>query len=88
MSHSLYHVNEEAPSDEDFKNLYNAHLALTQKQPDKMKRMRRYVEQWTCWLQLGLTMIKELETSVQALLPSLFSHWSTGALTVMSGVSR
>ncbi len=41
-------------------------------QPDTMKRMRRYLGQWSRWLKLGLTTIKEFATSVETHLPSLF----------------
>lgn len=84
---SLYQVDEPAPKDEDFKNILFPLLAAS-KQPERLKRLRKYIDQWTCWLKLGLTMIKELETCVHAFLPSLFSHWSAGAQTKSSGVSR
>ena len=70
--HILYQVDEPAPKDEDFKNILLPLLA-TAKQPDRIMRLRKYTDQWTCWLKLGFTIIKELETCVQALLASLFS---------------
>ena len=84
---SLYQVDEGAPKDEDFKNILLPLLAAA-KRPERLKRLRKYIDQWTCWLKLGLTMIKELETCVHAFLPSLFLHWSAGAQTDSSGVSR
>jgi len=84
---SLYQVDEGAPKDEDFKNVLLFLLTASQ-QPERLKRLRKYIDQWTCWLKWGLTMIKELETCVHAFLPSLFSHWSAGAQTISSGVSR
>src|SRR3990167_4214007 len=84
---SLYQVDEGAPKDEDFKNILIPLLAAA-KQPEKLKRLRKYIDQWTCWLKLGLTMIKELETCVHAFLPSLFLHWSSGAQTRLSWGSR
>ena len=86
---SLYQVDEEAPCDEDFKNLVLSLLSRSNLQPDLLKRLRRYIDQWACWLKLGLSTIKEFETCVQAFLPSLFSCWSMGAQTISSsGVSR
>ena len=84
---SLYQVDEGAPKDEDFKNILFPLLAAA-KQPERLKRLRKYIDQWTRWLNSGLTMIKELETCVHAFLPSLFLHWSSGAQTFSSGVCR
>ncbi|MBX9621096.1 MAG: hypothetical protein K2X28_03560 [Alphaproteobacteria bacterium] len=84
---SLYQVNEGAPKDEDFKNILFL-LVAAAKQPDRLKRVRQYIDQWTCWLKLGLTMIKELETCVHSFLPSLFLHWSSHTQTISSGSSR
>jgi RNA-directed DNA polymerase len=85
---SLYQVDEKAPCDEDVKNLVLSLEARASKQPDILKRMRLYTGQWARWLKCGLSTIKEFETSVQTLLPSLFSCWSQGAQTMVSGVSH
>ena len=49
---SLYQVDEPAPKDEDFKNILLPLLAAA-KQPERLKRLRKYIDQWTCWLKLG-----------------------------------
>lgn len=84
---SLYQVDEAAPKDEDFKKILPTLLGGAKK-PERLKRLRKYIDQWTCWLRVGLTEIKEFESCVQTFLPSLFLHWSPGALTKSSGGSR
>ena len=61
---------------------------MTSTQPDKEKRLRKYIDQWTCWLKLGLTMIKELETCVHAFLPSLFLPASAKPRALARGLER
>ena len=75
---SLYQVNEAPPSDDYFKNFLLSLLALASSNPDKVKRLRRYVGQWARWLKLGLSSIEAFAVSVQTALPSLFSCWSQG----------
>ena len=48
---SLYQVDEGAPKDEDFKNILFLLLAAA-KQPERLKRLRKYIDQWTFWLKL------------------------------------
>jgi RNA-directed DNA polymerase len=76
---SLYQVNEAAPSDDYFKNFLISLLARASHNPDKVKRLRRYIGQWARWLKLGLSSIEAFAVCVQTLLPSLFSCWSPGA---------
>jgi hypothetical protein len=73
---SEYQVNEPAPTDAYFKDILTRLLAS--QKPGTLATMRRYVQKWTAWLKLGMSTIKELEQSVQALLPSLASCWGQG----------
>ena len=77
---SLYQADEVAPNDDTFKNFLITLQTMISHQPDTMKRMRRYLGQWTHWLKLGLSTIKEFATSVETHLPSLFSCWRPGAM--------
>ena len=75
---SEYQVNEPAPTEEYMKNILSHLLALAAVKPDRLATMRRYVRKWALWLKLGLSSLKEFETCVQTLLPSLYSCWVPG----------
>ncbi len=75
---SLYQVNEAPPCDDYFKNLLLSLRAQASSDLDKTKRLRRYIDQWTRWLKLGLSSIETFASCVQTSLPSLFSCWSLG----------
>ena len=70
---SEYQVDEPAPTEKYVKNSLNHLFALAAQKPETLAPMRRYLRKWTSWLTLGLSMRDEFETSVQILLPSLFS---------------
>jgi hypothetical protein len=80
---SEYLVDEPAPTDACFKNIL-AHLtSLAGKSPAALAIMRRYLDQWSRWLRLGITSIQAFETSVQTLMPALFSCWGAGARSIL-----
>jgi hypothetical protein len=54
-------------------------LALATQKPDTLATLRRYVDQWVCWLKLGLASLTAFEECVQMLLPSIASCWIPGA---------
>jgi hypothetical protein len=76
---SQYQVNESAPTDAWFRNILIQLTSLGAQKPDRIATMRRYVRAWTRWLKLGSSTLKEFETSVQTLLPTIFSCWIAGA---------
>ena len=76
---SDYQANEPAPTDEYFSTILADLLVLSDQKPEKLATMRRYLGQWSRWLKLGLSTIKELEQCVQDLLPGIASCWIPGA---------
>jgi hypothetical protein len=77
---SEYQVDESAPTEEYVKNIITHLLARGVQKPGILALMRRYIRKWTSWLTSGLSMINEFETSLQILLPSLFSCLRQGHL--------
>jgi hypothetical protein len=76
----LSNVDEAAPSDDYFKTFLITLRAMTSQQPDKGKRMRRCLGQWSRYLKIGLLTIKGFFESVETHLPSLSSCWRQGAM--------
>jgi hypothetical protein len=76
---SEYQVNEPAPTDAYFNNVIVHLLSLAASKPDTFAAMRRYVGQWSRWLKLGLSTIKEFETYVLTFLPGITSCWMPGS---------
>jgi hypothetical protein len=74
-----YQVNEPTPTDDYFQGILSLLLSLAAQRRDMFVTMRRYVGKWTRWLKLGSSTLKEFETSVQTLLPTIFSCWIAGA---------
>jgi hypothetical protein len=72
---SEYQVNEAAPTDAYFNDTLTHLLSLAASRPDVLANLRRYVGQWSRWLKLGLSTIKDFELSVQVFLPSISSCW-------------
>lgn len=85
---SVYQVNEPAPTDDYFQGILSHLLSLAAQRPDMIATMRRYVGQWTRWLKLGLSTIKEFESSVQSFLPTISSCWIAGAKVFALGTSQ
>ena len=75
---SVYQANEEAPTEEYFKNIIKALSALMALKPEIITTMRRYLGQWSRWLKCGLSTIVEFEHHVQTLLPTISSCWMAG----------
>jgi hypothetical protein len=73
---SVYQVNEPAPIDDYFQSILSHLLSLAAQKNDTFATMRRYVRYWTRWLKIST--LKEFETSVQTLLPTIFSCWIAG----------
>jgi len=82
---SAHQATEPAPTEAYFQNILNRLLSLAAQKPDTLATMRRYVDQWCRWLKLGLTTIKEFDTCVQTLLPSLSACWGPGAKMLTLG---
>jgi RNA-directed DNA polymerase len=76
---SEYQVSEAAPTDAYFQSIIAHLLSLAAQKPDAFAAMRKYIGQWSRWLKLGMSSIKEFETYVLTLLPSLSSCWRPGA---------
>ena len=79
---SVYQANEEAPTEEYFKNIIKALSALMSLKPEIITTMRRYLGQWSRWLKCGLSTIVEFEHHVQTLLPTISSCWMAGNLVL------
>ena len=79
---SVYQANEEAPTEEYFKNIIKALSALLALKPEIVTTMRRYLGQWSRWLKCGLSTIVEFEHHVQTLLPTISSCWMAGNLVL------
>lgn len=76
---SEYAVNEATPTDAYFKSVM-AHLeSLAGKSQNTLAVKGRYLNKWISWLKLGVTSIQAFETSIQTLMPALFSCWGAGA---------
>ena len=82
---SEYMVNEPAPTEEDVQSILTQLLVSASQRPGALATMRQYVRKWASWLALGMSTIKEFETSVQTLLPSLFSCLRSGAMAEAMG---
>ena len=76
---SEYQVSEAAPTDAYFQSIIAHLLSLAAQKPDAFAAMRKYIGQWSRWLKLGMSSIKEFETYVLTLLPSLSACWRPGA---------
>lgn len=79
---SEYHVNEPAPTEDYVQNIF---AELSARAPGTLAIMRKYLGKWARWLRLGLSTIKAFETSVQMLLPSVFSCWTPGSKVLNLG---
>lgn len=76
---SQYQVNEAAPTNGYFQEIYRAFQTMMIKKPEMGATMQRYLGRWARWLKLGLSAIADFETYVQNQLPCLFSCWNQGA---------
>lgn len=76
---SEYQVNEPEPTEEDVQKIFAQLLALAGRRPSTLETLRNYVRKWTSWLKLGLSTLTELESSVQAMLPSIYACWMQGS---------
>ena len=79
---SLYPANEAAPCNSMFEEILTAIMENSFNDRDVIQRMQQYVCQWTRWLRIGLSTVDEYLYSVQVFIPSLFSCWSEGPLTL------
>jgi len=77
---SEYLADEEQPNDEYFKNLSITLRTMITHQPDKEKRLQRYLAQWVHWTFLGLSTIKGFLADVETHLPSLLHVRGIGAM--------
>lgn len=75
---SIYPANEAAPSDVIFKRKLSHLWSLAAQMSDVLARMRRYLGQWVRWLKSGLSTLEEFATSIQTLMPSIYSCWMFG----------
>lgn len=69
--HSQYPVHESAPDDSMFKELIVSLLRKAMTSTAVEKRLRRYFDQWSRWLRLGLSSDMKFTMSVQRNLPFL-----------------
>ncbi len=82
---SEYHVNEPAPTEGYFQEIFAHLLSSAGRKPGTLATMQRYVQKWASWLASGISTIKAFEQSVQTLLPSLFSCLRPDAMAAAMG---
>lgn len=73
---SEYQANESAPTDGDVVHVLCALNWQSQRHPDMVTALQRYVQQWGNWVKAGLQSHEHFITSVQTHLPSLAFLWS------------
>ena len=73
---SQYPANEAAPTDAQFQSILAHLLSLAAQKPEILADMRRYVEQWACWLKIGLSTLAGFVSSVQTCLQSIILCWT------------
>lgn len=81
---SEYQVNESAPTDVYFQDVLATLSSMAKTKPELQAPLRRYLNQWACWLRFGLSSINAYLSFVHTHLPSLFSCWTSGNATLVA----
>jgi hypothetical protein len=81
---SEYQVNEVAPTDAYFQEVLGTLSTMATTKPVLQAPLRRYLNQWACWLRFGLLSLPAYLSFVGTHLPSLFSCWDLRSATLLA----